>query len=141
MWTLRVIFQFITNLHHYGILQMLALVEERHKPLENVTNVPPFRFASYECLQLEHFHSLQPVWDPRENLKNIQVLSLLLHHFTLYMHIFFLLHVYWFVNSCSNWFNLNTLYCSFKTIGLGTIQKDMYCIIALALPNSISENL
>lgn len=57
------------------------------------------------------------------------------------MHIFFLLHVYWFVNSCSNWFNLNTLYCSFKTIGLGTIQKDMYCIIALALPNSISENL
>lgn len=49
--------------------------------------------------------------------------------FTLYMHIFFLLHVYWFVNSCSNWFNLNTLYCSFKTIGLGTIQKDMHCII------------
>lgn len=47
---------------------MLALVEERHKPLENVTNVPPFRFASYECLQLEHFHSLQPVWDPRENI-------------------------------------------------------------------------
>lgn len=69
MFTLRVIFQFITNLHHYGILQMLALVEERHKPLENVTNVPPFRFASYECLQLEHFHSLQPVWDPRENFK------------------------------------------------------------------------
>lgn len=136
MFTLRVIFQFITNLHHYGILQMLALVEERHKSLENVTNVPPFRFASYECLQLEHFHSLQPVWDPRENFKTYRYF---LYYYI--MHIFFLLHVYWFVNSCSNWFNLNTLYCSFKTIGLGTIQKDMYCIIALALPNSISENL
>lgn len=69
---------------------MLALVEERHKPLENVTNVPPFRFASYECLQLEHFHSLQPVWDPRENFKTyMQVHSLLLRQIhIIYAHIF-----------------------------------------------------
>lgn len=67
---------------------MLALVEERHKPLENVTNVPPFRFASYECLQLEHFHSLQPVWDPRGILKHTGTFSITTSFHIIHAHIF-----------------------------------------------------